>query len=65
MSNLAEWQQRVISERDELKIKCCSLNIYLAGKPDIPRVELNALSIQREIMNSYLLILNQRIERFN
>lgn len=65
MTEYAEWQQRVITERDELQIKFDSLSKYLSGNPDIARIELHALRMQREIMYSYLLILNQRIERFN
>lgn len=65
MTEYAEWQQRVITERDELQIKFDALSKYLSGNTDIARIELHALRMQREIMNSYLLILNQRIERFN
>lgn len=64
MTEYAEWQQRVITERDELQIKLDALSKYLSDNPDIARIELHALRMQREIMNSYLLILNQRIERF-
>lgn len=64
MTEYAEWQQRVITERDELQIKFDALSKYLSDNPYIVRIELHALRMQREIMYSYLLILNQRIERF-
>lgn len=65
MNEYAEWQQRVITERDELQIKFDALTKYLSECPSIQQIESCALHIQREIMYSYLTILDQRIERFN
>lgn len=64
---MEDWQQRVVSERDELAARLDRLSAFLEGDramaiESYPRV---LLIRQRRVMSEYLSILDERIALFN
>lgn len=63
---LQPHQQRVVEERTELETKLGKLQTFITGPKfrDIPDAEQGRLVLQHHIMNSYALVLEQRIAAF-
>jgi hypothetical protein len=66
MTTLLPYQQRVIEERDDLDCKINSLSIFISSPEfdETSHAEQDRLYRQLESMESYLYILNERIEAF-
>jgi hypothetical protein len=66
MTTLLPYQQRVIEERDDLDCKINNLSIFISGSEfdETSHAEQDRLYRQLESMESYLYILNERIEAF-
>lgn len=64
---LADWQQRVVDEKDQLSVRIDALSDFMDMDKfeSLPFEEQNDLRLQREIMNEYYDILRRRIFRFN
>lgn len=60
----ADWQQRVIEERNELEAKVNRLTIFLKGPSELATEDRALLVAQSIAMGTYLSILGQRIARF-
>jgi hypothetical protein len=63
---MAEWQKRVLDEREELEGKVDRLMAFMQSDAikRIPREDMLLLMEQSYAMRKYLHILNQRIARF-
>lgn len=67
-SRLKPHEARLVADRDVLKDKLESLQKFITGSreyPGLPHNERNLMLDQRDSMDRYLLILNQRIERID
>jgi len=64
---LQPHQQRVITEREELKQKHDKLIDFMKSDRinQLTQLEVNLLCLQSDIMSSYLNVLSRRIELFN
>lgn len=66
-ATLQPYQQRVLTERDELRVKFTALGRWLTLEPTdarLPPEERALLSTQYSIMNAYLQLLEMRIARW-
>lgn len=62
---MQDWQERVVEERDALKIKFDRLVQFIEeGMKGAEGYDRNLLDQQRAHMRAYLNILDARIERF-
>jgi len=63
---LQPHQQRVIEERAELEDKLGKLQAFIAGErfAAVPDAEQGRLVLQHKLMESYALVLEQRIAAF-
>ncbi len=61
---MKDWQERVIDEQTELKSKLAKLEHFLATAALDPR-EAMLLAEQKDIMFSYILVLQQRIDNWS
>lgn len=63
---LQPHQQRVVEERAELETKLGKLQAFITGErfASVPDDEQGRLVLQHHIMNSYALVLEQRIAAF-
>lgn len=61
-----QWQSRVIEEKDALYLKLGALELFLSGGrlERVPIEEQKRLRRQREAMNEYLTVLQERIDAF-
>jgi hypothetical protein len=59
------WQQRVVEEERELRIKTEALGAFLVSAAciELPEDDQSILRWQRKAMLEYLQVLNQRIDR--
>lgn len=64
MRELLPHEQRVVQEKEELQAKIGKLGTFLAGTTEVSELDRKMLSVQLCIMNSYLNILNLRIQSF-
>ncbi len=66
---MPEYQQRVITERDELVVKLNKLNSFLSDPEKalsvVGSAEFGRLSVQKNLMTQYEAILTERITYFN
>jgi len=64
---LQPHQQRVVTEREELKQKHDKLIDFMKSDRinQLTQLEVNLLCLQSDIMSSYLNVLSRRIELFN
>jgi len=64
---LQPHQQRVVTEREELKQKHDKLIDFMKSDKinQLTQLETNLLCLQSDIMSSYLNVLSRRIELFN
>ena len=62
----ADWQQRVIEERDQLQERLTKLQAFVVTPAfkSLPWVERSRLISQKAAMTEYLDILGERIEAF-
>lgn len=62
------WQQRVITERDELLRRCIALRRFMYDQVEqfqaLPQPDRDLLKLQYTYMGDYLNVLNERIQRF-
>lgn len=63
MTDLQPYQQRVVTERDELKSKTKALTTFIAFST-LPKRERELLQQQEVIMRNYITVLDQRIALF-
>ena len=66
-SNLPPHQQRVIDEKDALAVKITALGEFIQNNPiykTLPQEEQDDLSVQINVMQHYLDVLDRRIARF-
>ena len=62
---MQEVIDRVTAERDDLVDKVLALRTFLREPPDeVSHQHLNYLQIQESVMNSYAIVLNQRLNLF-
>ena len=62
---LLQWQQRVLTERNELIGRLVSLAVFLSAPPangGLPPSERLRLVRQRDLMQQYLDVLNERVD---
>ncbi len=59
-------EQRVVDERNELKVKLTKLNDFRKTDTfnNLPGVDQDLLDAQAEVMGEYIDILDERISRF-
>ena len=60
------YQQRVIDEQEELKVKLSALGDFVQSEmfQGLPEIERDALNSQRVFMAGYSGVLSRRISRF-
>ena len=63
---LQPFQQRVIDERDDLEIKASKLQDFILSDKffSVPADERQRLVLQRNLMDAYVIVLDQRIAAF-
>jgi hypothetical protein len=63
---LADWQQRVVIEKDEVDAKALKLREFIGSKEfdALDATNQNLLRRQGQVLNAYALVLGQRIALF-
>ena len=63
---LQPYQRRVVDERDDLEIKASKLQDFILSDKfsSVPADERQRLVLQRNLMDAYVIVLDQRIAAF-